>query len=262
MLHESRQDGEKVEQDVWELGISEKRFEENIGRLVRRVNETVEALLSKQTAHNDDEKSQFLIHLDLAEPINTLGAKHFSREQARVEALIQTSKDSTQSEELARHELSDEQRLAQEELSERERETRRKQVRLEQLGRMREEYKVWSAKELDDVEQMAAASEDAVHAAAIGGAAASSVRDAAEIDKLRLVLSELRGLTTDEANEEGARVQRDIECISKRKLQVCGELGTYAESVERLLESVEKALQDSGTQHGLRQRPTGSLGGS
>jgi len=263
MLHESRQDGEKIEQHVWELGISEKRLEENIGRLARRVNETVEASLSKQAARNDgDDKNEFLIHVDLAESINILGAKDFSRQQGRIEALIQTSKDSTQSEELARHELSDKQRLAQEELSERERETRRKQVRLEQLGRMREEYKAWSAKELDDVEQMAAASEDAVHAAAIGGAVASSVRDAAEIDKLRLTVSELHGRNADETNEEVALVERDIECISKQKLQVCSELGTYAESVEHLLESVEKVLQESDTQHGLRSRQARNLGGS
>lgn len=88
------------------------------------------------------------------------------------------------------------------------RECRRLRERFEQLTRMRDEHREWSAAQLDEALRTAEATEDAVHAVSVG-TSAPSIRDAAEIDKLRLTLSAIREQGAVERSQLEEQIQRD-----------------------------------------------------
>ncbi|CAK0853760.1 unnamed protein product [Prorocentrum cordatum] len=138
VLHDLRTDTEKAEQGVWELGMQESSHAENIGRLVRHINESVESL--------DPASAGEVV------PRGPAGASRPQRADGRAgyPGLRGRAQGGPGRARCARCSQAGrggvvpqrprgEQRAAQEELSERERECRRHRVRLEQLSRMREE---------------------------------------------------------------------------------------------------------------------------
>merc|ERR1712113_214027 len=151
--------------------------------------------------------------------------------------------EAMQFEETALHDVLDEQRVAQEQLSERDRECRRLKVRLEQLNRMREEYRVWNSGQLDDAQRTAEATEDAVHSVSIG-ATAPSLRDAAEIDKLRLMLNAVRAQGANEKIQLQEKIRRDGQRFEEYRQHVRRELGAFVDMTEALHENVETVAKE------------------
>merc|ERR1712185_557930 len=121
---------------------------------------------------------------------DVLGALDFKEQTKHMEATEKAHKLTAQKEENDASDASDSMKAVQEELWEKEREVRRLKVRLEQLARMREEYRVWAENQQDEARSTAEAAEDAVRAAALI-AEGPTLRDAAEVDDLRLLLKEL-----------------------------------------------------------------------
>merc|ERR1712151_424209 len=113
----------------------------------------------------------------------------------------------------------------------------------EQLNRMREEYRVWSSAQLDDAQRTAEATEDAVHSVSIG-ATGPSLRDAAEIDKLRLMLNAVRTQGANEKIQLQEQIRRDGQRFQEYRQHVIGELGAFVNMTETLHENLEIAARD------------------
>jgi len=245
MLQDLKGDAEKAEQSVWELGIEESRLEESISRTVRYVNdkaETVEGVVAEVGGPCGTELS---IHVDLTEPTDGLATLDYGEIGKRIEAASEAHGETTRREESAAHEVAEEQKSVQEELSEKEREVRRLKMRVEQMTRMREEYRVWSDSQLEDARLTADAAEDAVRTAAIG-TAAPSLRETAEVDELRLRLSEaISRRESDRAIMED-KIRREQESLEQLKLNTQKEIQLAAETMDQVREDVEKRLAELG----------------
>jgi SMC interacting uncharacterized protein involved in chromosome segregation len=241
MLEDLKMDAEKAEQGVWELGIEESRLEEAISRTVRFVNDNAEAL---DTGEGGLSGQDLLIHVDLTEPTEALSAVDFNDLAARVQEATVAHGEATRREEAAVHEVLDEQRQVQEELSEKDRECRRLKERLEQLTRRREELRVWSDSQLDEARRTVEATEDAVRAASIG-TAAPSLRDAAEVDELRLRLSELNARREGDRVHMEEQIRRAQEAREQNQTNVQKEMQLTLEAVEKMRDDVEKKVADT-----------------
>lgn len=241
ILRDLRADVEKAEQDVWELGINESKRADAIGRVVRRVNDSIEGLGQVLTQDGVASVRDIFVHVDLNEPIDALAAQAFGELHACVQASTSRQAQQSQSEEQKLHDAQEEQRIAQEELSERERNCDRLKVRLDQLSRMREEYRELSAMQLDDAQRTTTATEDAMHAVAIGSGA-SSLRDAAEIDKLKLALSSMRMQGANELAQLEEQLRRDEERQEQHRQGVLKELEANIGAMESLCNDVSAAV--------------------
>lgn len=259
VLEDLRADGERAEQDVWELSIKESRTAEAIGRLVRRVNETVEAADQALCEAGGAYGQELLLRIDLTEPTDALATQDLAEQHACARAALAGQEEFVQNEEATLHEVSGEERVAQEELSEKEREARRLTARLEQLAKMREDYRVWSATQLDDAQRTAETTEDAVHSAAIG-TAAPSLRDAAEVDELRLQLQALKTRGAVEREQIKEQLRRGGERCAEQRQGVCKELRDYTEAMRELCDEVEASvLAETQAPIALRGSRAGSL---
>lgn len=247
LLQDLQAESEKAEHDVWELGMQESSRAEEIGRLMRQANELTETLEHGLEHEVGLQTQDLLQRLDLSEPSDALAALDFKEVRGAVQGSTLAHQDAAVYEENCMHEVYEEARAVQEELSEKDRECRRLKLRLEQLNRMREEYRDWSAKQLDEAQSTTEATEDAVHAMAIGGAA-PSLRDAAEVDKLRLLLN---GIRTQGANEQAQlqeQIRRDEERLEEHRHQcVLRELEAYVRTAEAFFEDVKAAVEEPAT---------------
>jgi kinetochore protein NDC80 len=245
MLEDLKTDVEKADQGVWELGIEESRLEESISRTVRSVNDKAEVVEGDVTAVDGPSGQELVAHVDLTEPTDALAALDWSELSSRVEVAAEAHNEAMRQEEAGAHEVFDEQRQVQEELSQKDREVRRLKVRVDEFTRMREEYRVWSDAELDDARRTAEATEDAVRAAELG-TAAPTLRDTAEVDELRLLLSEmLSNREADRAVMED-KIRREQEARELHQENVQKEMQFALETMDQLREDVEKRVAELG----------------
>jgi len=254
-------DIEKVDQDIWELGMKESNWLEAIGRLVRQVNESVESLGGSLADEEGVVDADLRVPADLRGMTDALAAQDFERLCQSMRDFAASRGEAVQTEEAALHSVLEEQRVVQEDLSEKERECRRLKVRFEQLQRLREEQRRWSAEQLDEAQRTAEATEDAVHAVAVG-AAAPSLRDAAEVDRLRMELNEEKIRFANERAQIQERTRRDGERFEAHKKLVAGELEAHARETQDMLEDVEALLGDEPMAQGRLALGLGRLGGS
>mmetsp|Transcript_43461 Transcript_43461/g.86271 ORF Transcript_43461/g.86271 Transcript_43461/m.86271 type:complete len:640 (-) Transcript_43461:207-2126(-) len=259
-------DVEKVDQDIWELGMKDANCAEAIVRQVRRVNETAESLASELLADVVGEQQKprdFAVRVNLDGPIDGLPTQQdFDALQHATQQAASVRTEVAQTLETALHGLVEEQRVVQEELLSREREGRRLKLRLEQLHAMREEHRTWSAEQLDDAQRTTEATEDSVHAVPLGGSCAPSLRDAAEVDRLRMLINEekIRFLAEKERLRE--HVHRDEEKFETHRSRVIQELSSYAQTTRELLDSAAAAVQEDELAHARYSTGAGALGGA
>jgi len=241
MLKDLRSDTERVEQEVWELGIQETKLIEAIDRASRRVNEAIEprgGLFSGIDTTGQD----LSVHLDLSEPTEALPMKDFADARMTVQTITATHIEALPREEAAFNEVRDEQRIAQEELSEKDQECCSLKVRLEQLAKRREEYRVCCASQLDDAQRAAEAAEDAANALLMGPS--TTLRDSAEVDKLRLKLVELRATcASDKAEFEEQLSWEENRGIEYRNF-VLKEMGSVVKMMDALKDELGAALNE------------------
>jgi SMC interacting uncharacterized protein involved in chromosome segregation len=266
MLEDLKMDAEKAEQGVWELGIEESRLEEAISRTVRFVNDAAEANGSvlgppcssevevSEMGETGLSGQDLLIDVDLSKSTDALSGLDFNDLSARVQRAIAAHGDATRREEATVHEVLEEQRVVQEELSEKDRECRRLKERLEQLTRRREELRVWSESQLDEARRTVEATEDAVRAASIG-TAAPSLRDAAEVDELRLRLSELHTRREGERVYMEEQIRRAQEARDQNQANVQKEMQSTLEALEKIREDVEKKVSDMAREDQKENQP-------
>jgi len=183
------------------------------------------------------------VHVNHSEPTDALAALEFREQCEGVLSVAETHREASMKEEAVLHEVAEELRIVQEESSEKEREVRRLKVRLEQLTRMREEYRVWSDSQLDDARRTAEATEDAVRAASIG-TAGPTLRDAAEVDDLRLHLNELKNQRTADIACMEDKLRREQEARELHEQSVQKELRLALEAMEKLREDTEKRVEE------------------
>jgi len=250
-----RADSERVDQGVWELNMQESRRVEGISRVVRQVNEAIENLDGALLGQDGGFAQDLAVRLDLTEPSDTLAAQDFTDLRARSQDATCAHLEEAQGREVALQETVDEQQLVQEELSGKDREIRRLRERLEQLGRMREEYREWSAKQLDEAQRTAEATEDSVHAVSIG-TSAPVFRDAAEIDKLKLTLSAIQTQGAQEIAQMEEQLQRDEEKFEDHRHNVLQQLDMYYKDIEAIAQDLGSLLDGNTAQARRSSRAT------
>jgi len=253
-----RAESERVDQGVWELNMQESRRVEGISRVVRQVNEAIENLDGALLGLEGGCAQDLAIRLDLCEPSDTLAAQDFSDLRACAQASTVAHHEEAQSKEAALQETIDEQQMVQENLTSKDREIRRLRERLEQLNRMREEYREWSAKQLDEAQRTAEATEDSVHAVSIG-TSAPVFRDAAEIDKLKLTLSAIQTQGAQEIAQMEEQLQRDEEKLEDHRQSVLQQLDMYHKDIEAIAQNLGPLLDGDATQ--MRRAARASQGG-
>eukprot|EP00933_Yihiella_yeosuensis_P050622 TRINITY_DN48413_c0_g1_i1.p1 TRINITY_DN48413_c0_g1~~TRINITY_DN48413_c0_g1_i1.p1 ORF type:complete len:617 (+),score=167.04 TRINITY_DN48413_c0_g1_i1:74-1924(+) len=233
---------EKAEQDVWELGMQENNRAEEIGRLTRQVNEAVSSL-AQSLSNEDFSMEELRIRVDLSEPSDALAALDFEEQRSLAQSSNAKLSETLQKEESSQHELAETQRLIQEDLAERERECRHMKMRYEQLSQMRDDHREWSAEQLEDAQRTTEGTEDEVHAVSIG-TLAPSIRDAAEVDKLKVILEDLKTQGELEKAQLKEQIRRDEERLEEHRGLMQKELENYARSAENLCKDVETALDE------------------
>eukprot|EP00437_Effrenium_voratum_P005201 CAMPEP_0181435408 /NCGR_PEP_ID=MMETSP1110-20121109/20317_1 /TAXON_ID=174948 /ORGANISM="Symbiodinium sp., Strain CCMP421" /LENGTH=630 /DNA_ID=CAMNT_0023558941 /DNA_START=65 /DNA_END=1957 /DNA_ORIENTATION=+ len=243
LFKDLKAEGERADEEVWELGMQEKSRAEEIGRLVRQVNDTVECLTHALTEEEAD-IFDFRVRVDLSEPSDALASLAFDDQKTWAQAASSSHGERLQQAELALHELLEEQRGLQTSLAEKEGEARHMRARHEQLTRIYQEYREWSASQIDDAQKTTEATEDAVHEISIGSAA-PSLRDAAEVDKLKLTLASVQTQGAHERAQLEEQIRRDEERLEEHRQLIMRELDSYAKASTALCEDVEAALLES-----------------
>mmetsp|Transcript_2104 Transcript_2104/g.4196 ORF Transcript_2104/g.4196 Transcript_2104/m.4196 type:complete len:620 (+) Transcript_2104:50-1909(+) len=242
VLQDLRGDSQRAEAEVWELKTQEARRVDAIEKLARQVGEALEALDDLPGEAKVSPKD-LQVRVDLSEPSDALAAQDFEGSRGAVHASTASFQEGAQAEEAATQDILDEQRALQEELSERERGCDRLRSRVEQLARMREEYREWSAAHLDDALRTAEATEDEVHALAIDNKA-PSLRDAAEIDRLQLQLAVLKEEGAAEKAQLQEQLRREEDRFQEHRRGIQKELTIHVKSADTLGKEVETVLGD------------------
>eukprot|EP00439_Symbiodinium_sp_Y106_P066506 s965_g10.t2 len=231
LFKDLKAEGERADEEVWELGMQEKSRAEEIGRLVRQVNDTVECLTHALTEEEAD-IFDFRVRVDLSEPSDALASLAFDDQKTWAQAASSSHGERLQQADLALHELLEEQRGLQTSLAEKEGEARASQEHA---------YREWSASQIDDAQKTTEATEDAVHEISIGSAA-PSLRDAAEVDKLKLTLASVQTQGAHERAQLEEQIRRDEERLEEHRQLIMRELDSYAKASTALCEDVEAAL--------------------
>jgi len=244
VLANLRSDCERAEQGVWELGIEESRLADVLHRALRRANENLEAFGQLQAAEPgalglDD----FRLRVDLDEPSDELANMDFSEARRHLREVAQGCAEAVQRDDGALHEVLENQRTVQEELALKERENRRLKVRLEQLQRLREEHREWSIKQLEEAQRTAEQTEDGVHTMGMDDGPCA-LRDAAEVDQLRLQLAALKSDYANEKEQAEEQLKRHQEKFVVYKKLVEAKLETYAQEIEEIAAETIRAVQE------------------
>lgn len=261
MVQDLKGDSEKAEQNVWELGIEESRLEESISRAVRYVNEKKEMVENVVSMVEDAGPQELNLHVDLAEPTDALAALDFSKLGANMEKVVDAHSEAARLEDVVVHEVGEEQRSVHEELSQKERVVERLKQRRQELTRMREEYRVWSDNELDDARQTAEGAEDNARAAAMV-TEAPTVSDLAEVDELRLHLSELKNAFEAERKVAEERLRKEQEAIGLHQNATKKEFKLALDDMEHLRDDVGARVTELGSvEDAEAPRPSPTRGG-
>eukprot|EP00403_Amphidinium_massartii_P008472 CAMPEP_0178409378 /NCGR_PEP_ID=MMETSP0689_2-20121128/20431_1 /TAXON_ID=160604 /ORGANISM="Amphidinium massartii, Strain CS-259" /LENGTH=564 /DNA_ID=CAMNT_0020030517 /DNA_START=186 /DNA_END=1880 /DNA_ORIENTATION=+ len=253
VLANLRSDCERADQDVWELGIEESRLADVLHRAVRCANERLEA--SQQLQAGDMSMDDLMLRVDLEEPSDELAAMDFSEVRTKLREATQNCAEVVQREDAAQHEVLESQRTVQEELALKERECRRLKARLEQLHRMREEHREWSIKQLEEAQKTAEQTEDAVYTMAMDGGGSDKLRDAAEVDQLRLQLAALKTDYSNERAQAEEQLKRQQEKFASYKKNVQVQLETYVQQIEEIAAETLRAVQDETEDPDAASRP-------
>jgi len=237
MVEDMRSDGEKAEQDVWELSMKETSRQDAISRLVRKVNATVDAV--EQTLADADAPSCKDLHvrIDFAEPTDAMAAIDFEKERSRAEDMVASHSKALHEAEAEVQDVLNEQKDMQAVIQQRDQKCKHLRERLVELERIKEENRIWSQQQLDDAQKTAEQSEDQVAQAKMGSAG-PTVRDIAEVDELRLTLAAMKTAGAQERQQLKERVARAAEKAAEHRRCVGKELETYASEVESLMRSV------------------------
>mmetsp|Transcript_1643 Transcript_1643/g.3596 ORF Transcript_1643/g.3596 Transcript_1643/m.3596 type:complete len:619 (+) Transcript_1643:43-1899(+) len=258
-LKELIRETEKVEQDVWDLKQQETRRGDGIRRRVRQVNELLESLQdSIQIA--DTQNIDLEINLDLSEPNDALAAQDFSPLMDILQKATSDHFEAAQKGELDIANQQKEAATAEETLASKERECHHLRDRIEQLGRLREQLRAWSASQLQEARAAAEATEDAVHAVAVG-TAAPMIRDSAEVDKLRLTLSAIKTQGATELQALREQLKRDEERFEDHRRRVLQQLEGYTKDTEAFLKEFETKIADESIFASARRAQNLSYGG-
>ncbi|CAE8622438.1 unnamed protein product, partial [Polarella glacialis] len=118
LFKDLKAESEKAEQEVWELGMQENNRAEEIGRLVRQVNEIALSLGQDLIGEEADFAHDLRVRVDLSEPSDALAALLFEEQRSRAQASAEQHGKGTQQEEAALHEILEAQKLIEEELGE------------------------------------------------------------------------------------------------------------------------------------------------
>lgn len=232
-LKNLQDENEQASHDVWQLGFQENEIGEEIDRIVRQANETAEQL----------GEEALRLRVDLHEPCDALAALDFEEHRGRAVSALADLHHKQQSIELDGREVLEQQRQVQEKLSEKERQLHHLMTRKEQLDRISEERSAMSEQELDRARLKVENMEDAVHQAC-PSAAAATMTEAAECDRLRLLLKEL----DDQQAAEEAKLLNDIKLDSEQLEEsahnMAKQVEQYAKAVEGIADDVELALED------------------
>jgi len=245
-----KSEGEKSGQEVWELGMKENRRVEEIGRLVRQVNDVVESL-RQTTDSSDTDMLDLHLHVDFSEPTDALAALSFEEQRSRAQDVAARHAEICGQEEDAAHKVLEETRILQEQLDEKDRENQHLKTRLEHVTRHHQDWREYSIGELDDALRTTEATEDAVYEMSIGNAA-PSLRDAAEVDKLKLALEALHTQGAHEKAQLEEEIHRDEDRFEEHRRLVVRELDGYAKATAALSEDVETSLTDEEGNAGRR----------
>merc|ERR1719296_369033 len=243
--------------------MEESKRTEAIGRATRQVNEGLEALAGALCSEKGASKATELrVTLDLqaASDEQLAAATDLSELLACAQASAATQAEAAQAEEASFVQLEEQQRELKDHLAGKERECRRFRERLDQLMQLREEYREWSGTQLDEATRTAETTEDAVHAVSVG-TAAPSIRDAAEIDKLRLTLHAMQTQGVNERGQLEEQVKRDAGRYEDHKDTVLHHLELYLRDVETLHKDLEAVLQAEGAEEAARTSVKAGRGG-
>jgi hypothetical protein len=227
MLADLRDEGEKSENQVWELTMREPERAEDIRRVVRRINTSLELC----------GQPEFLLHVDPSDATDVLSSLDFAKERQQAYALVDAKDKELQREDMMLYEATADKLATKEEILEVERECSRLKMRLEQLQRIRDENHIWSTEQLEDAQRTAEETEDAVHEAACANVG-PTLRDVAEVDELRLELNLLREQNEKQHAQMQELTQRGRGVASEDRLVVIQEFVSYGAGMESLCKSV------------------------
>lgn len=205
----------ETEQGVWDLGAEESRLTESLRGLVRRVNETAQ---EASHALPQARVCELMVPNLCDEPDDALESLEFSCQRAHAEEAVGKEVEIAQAEEAAISSVLEEQRTVHEQLLQMERETRSMTRRRDELERKRLEHQCQNSEILEQARRTAEEAEDVVHA--IPAAAAASIQDKADIERLeRQILTMKQAFAKEEQEMEG-QILRDAEKFADYKREV------------------------------------------
>jgi len=243
-MHEDlRTETERAEANVFDLQMQERSLEEAIGRTSRGVNDVAEVVESAVSSAGGPSGQELFVRVDLSESTDALASLDFGEASRRVQAANASLVEVAQREEAGINEVLEEQRVAQEELSEKERQINQQKTRLEQQKRMREECKVHLATQLDDGRRTAEEWENSVRQQSIS-TAAPSMRDAAEVDELRLRISALKTSFAGDKLQLEEQLRRAQERGAELRQIVTKELKSTHEALDKVKGEVERSAAE------------------
>lgn len=258
VVRELATDSEAIEQDVWDLKQGESRRSETIGRQIRQVNEVVESLSGafQDAGINDD----MTLRVDLGEPNDTLAAQDFADFLNLAQIASTAHLEETQQTETELVGVQNETRSWEEQRSNIGREYRHLRERLDYLSQRRKEFNQWSAEQLDEAQKTAEATEDAVHAITVG-TAAPTIRDSAEIDKLKLALTAIKTQGANELAQMREQIMRDEQRFEDHRRNVLKQFDGHMKDVEEFLTDFEGKVEDNQTLNAFRRTSKLNRGG-
>lgn len=258
VLKDLMSEGDETGHGVWELGMEENRRVEEIGRLVRQVNDVTESLHQTLGSHKTD-MLDLRSHVDVSERTETLAALNFAEQRKGAQELTAQHAEILNKEEEAEHSVLEEMRILQEQLDEKLRENQHLKTRVEQVNRHHQDWREYSTMELDDALRTTESTEDAVREMSIGKVA-PSLRDAAEVDKLQLTLEDLQAQGAYEKVQLEEEIHREEDRFEEHRRFVVKDLGDYAKATAFVSEDLETSVPGNESNTGC-QASRVTLGG-
>jgi SMC interacting uncharacterized protein involved in chromosome segregation len=235
LLADIRAEAEREEQSLWEHGIEDSRLIDSLERAVRRVAEFGDTLDSDAGAPLQnlrfDASADELASIDVAAARKALQSQAVHH-QEQVQVLEGQLLDNL-----------DRLRVAQEGLSEEQRQCAQLQARKEGLQRRREESRGWSAQQLEDACRTAEATEDGTEASSCTDS--TLLREAAQVDELRLRLAELRQTSGHERRQLEDLLRREQEQSQEHRHHIQKELQEASRGADALHKWVMQQLEET-----------------
>lgn len=229
---ELRSELEKLEHDIWELGLKESSESQCCKRTVREANEAIE--LNEVTLQKD-------LHLNVdfdvpADANNTVESQSSVLRELRTSTEAERQKLDAELQEVRQAVQS-----ANDEKVEVERKESMLAARVEQLQKARTGHQDNYKAAIDEAQRAAESAEDAVHAVE---SAPAGVRDAAGIDELRLEIATFKTQAADELARAQEQLRRDEERALARKQATVAEAEASFQDMEALYANTMSELRD------------------